>query len=147
MLDQIQAYLAQRGWQFATFDDDTVASGFTAPLPDGLDHPFPLYILRVKDVYGDAFLRFAILPFVEQPEVGYPAEVYIGIAKINHDLPQLKFAMDAVGDLELLYDLPSDTCDRGQFDRALQLLADYATTYYLGLQHAAENPVATRSQE
>jgi hypothetical protein len=140
MLEQIQAYLTERGWQYVVKDADTVATGFTASLPDGLGHPFPLYILRVKDAYGDAFLRFTILPFVAQPEAGYPPEVYVGIVNINHDLPQLKFAMDSVGDLELLYDLPSDTCNRRQFDRALQLLADYATAYYPELQRATQKP-------
>lgn len=147
MLDQIQAYLTERGWQFAMLDSVTLASGFTAPLPDGSDRPFPLYILRVEDAYGDAFLRFAIMPFIEQPEAGYPAEVYVGVVNINHDLSQLKFAMDSAGNLELLYDLPSDVCDQRQFDRALQLLADYATTYYPELQHAADKLAETASQE
>lgn len=147
MLDQIQAYLTERGWQFAVLDDDTVASGFTASLPDGSDHPFLLYILRVKDAYGDAFLRFAILPFLEQPQDGYPPEVYVGVVNVNHDLPQLKFALDGAGDLELLYDLPSDTCDRMQFDRGLQILADYATTYYPQFQRTAGNLARTTNQE
>jgi hypothetical protein len=146
MLDQIQAYLEERGWKFAAQDSETLATGFTATLPDGTDHPFLLYILRIEDAYGDTYLRFAILPFVEQPEAGYPPEVYVGVVNINHDLPQLKFAMDGAGDLELLYEVPFDACDRTQFDRALQLLADYATTYYPGLQRAADKPAETTSQ-
>ncbi len=133
MLTEIQGFLTARGWQFDAMDDDTVATAFTISLPDGADQPFPLYILRVEDAYGDKFLRFAIVPFIERPEGGYPRELCFEVTCINHDLPQLKFAVDGDGQMELLYDLPDANCDQTRFDKALQLMADYATMYYVDL--------------
>lgn len=130
MLEQIKTLLRTRSLAFEQTDLDTVATGFATTLEDGSEHGFPLFIMLIEDAYGETFIRFTIVPFLEQPFDGYPTELYIVTSQISHDLPMLKFAFDGDGDLELILDLPSVEFDDARFDTALQLLADYAGTYY-----------------
>ena len=122
--------LQTRSLAFEQTDSDTVATGFATSLEDGTEHGFPLFIMLVEDAYGETFVRFTIVPFIQQPFDGYPPDMYIMTGQINHDLPQLKLAFDGDGDLELILDLPSAELGDAQFDTALQVLADYAGTYY-----------------
>jgi hypothetical protein len=130
MLEQIMTLLQKRSLAFEETELDTISTGFATALEDGSEHGFPLFIMHIEDAYGERFIRFTIVPFIEQPFDGYSADMFIMIGQINHDLPQLKFAFDGDGDLELILDLPFAELDDVHFDRALQLLADYAGTYY-----------------
>ena len=139
MLDHAVALLEARGLEFERTESETIATGFTTTLDDGTDHGFPLFIMAIEDGYGDAYIRFTIVPFIEQSYVGYPSDLYVMVGQINHDLPQLKFAFDGDGDLELLFDVPANKLDDAEFDRALQVLADYAGAYYPELASLAES--------
>ena len=139
MLDHVVTLLEARALEFEQTEDDTITSGFTVSLDDGTDHGFPLFIMAIEDGYGDAYIRFTIVPFIEQSYVGYPGDLYVMVGQINHDLPQLKFAFDDDGDLELLFDVPADKLDDAEFDRALQALADYAGAYYPELASVVES--------
>lgn len=133
MLQQVAAYLSHRRWEFEQLDQDTILSGFTSPLPDGADHGFPLYVMRVQNEFGDEYVRLVIVPYIQQPEDGYSQDLYRRIADLNHDMPMLKFAVDADGDLEFLVDIPADELDEASFNTLVQVLADYAGLRYRDL--------------
>jgi len=134
MLEQIATYLKTRDWNFESVDTDTLVTGFTVTLADGNDQGFSLYIMRIEDAYADWFVRFTIVPFIEQPYEGYPDSLYPAVGQINHDLPILKFAFDGDGDLELVADVPEAQLDQAEFDRIVQLLVDYAGANYSEIQ-------------
>lgn len=139
MLDHVVALLEARGLEFERIENETIATGFTTTLDDGTDHGFPLFIMGIEDGYGDAYIRLTIVPFVEQPYDGYPGDLYVMAGQINHDLPQLKFAFDGDGDLELTFDVLADKLDDAEFDRALQVMVDYAGAYYPELASVVES--------
>lgn len=130
MLRQITTLLQERSFAFEQADSDTIATGFTTTLDDGSEHGFPLFLMVIKAADGERFLRFTVVPFVAQPFQGYPTDLYIVISQINHDLPNLKLALDGDGDLELILDLPFSDLSGARFDAALQVLADYSGIYY-----------------
>lgn len=133
MLEQVATYLKERDWDFETVDTDTLITGFTLTLADGRERGFTLYIMQIEDAYADRFVRLTLVPFVEQPYEGYPADLYPAVGQINHDLPMLKFAFDADGDLELIVDALETQLDQSSFDTLLQLLVDYAGVYFTEL--------------
>ncbi len=133
MFEQILDFLKSRDWSFEQLDGSTVVTGFTLTLSNDKDYSFPVYPMEIEDAYGDSYLRLAIVPFLEQPYDGYPDNLYLMTGQINHDLPRVKFAFDADGDLELLIDIPETQLDQATFDKALQLLIDYSAMYYLEL--------------
>lgn len=133
MFEQIFVYLKRRDWTFEQLEEDTVITGFTMTLSDGNDHSFSIYVMLIEDPYDDKYIRLSIVPFVEQPYDGYPDKLYLMVGQVNHDLPGLKFAFDADGDLELLIDIPEVQLNQSAFDKALQLLIDYSGLYYLEL--------------
>jgi len=115
---------------FEAVGEGGISSAFSTTLSDGSELAFSFFMLPLEDGFGDQYVRFIIVPFVEQPYDGYPDDLYITVGQINHDLPQLKFAFDADGDLELVLDMPAGQLDETRFDRAIQVLADYAGAYY-----------------
>jgi len=130
MIKQIQSYLHNRRWEYQKIDNDTIATGFTSPLPNGKDHSFPLYVMTVQGMFGDEFVRLMIVPYIEKPADGYPMSLIESIQYINHNLLMAKLAFDETGDLELMVDLKASHLNQTQFDTAIQLLADYAGIYY-----------------
>jgi hypothetical protein len=126
-------FFVRRDMAFARVGQDGISSGFTTNLPDEREQDFVLFVLPIEDGFGDRYVRFTIVPYIEQPSDGYANNLYHTIAQINHDLPQLKFAVDDDGDLELIFDVPQENLDDAQFGRALQILADYASAYYIDL--------------
>ena len=138
MFEQLVGYLRNRDWDFEIVEAETIVTGFTITLADGNEQGFPLYIMFIEDAYEDRFARFAIVPFVEQPYTGYPESLYPSVGQINHDLPGLKFAFDADGDLELVLDVPESQLNQSRFDEILQSLVDYAGVYHKELSSIVE---------
>ena len=138
-MSNLAPFFTQRGMLFEPVGEGGISSAFSTTLSDDRDHAFVLFALPLEDGFGDRYERLTIVPFLEQPVNGYPNELYTTVGQMNHDLPQLKFAFDADGDLELLIDLPAGELDDARFDRSLQLLADYAGAYYLELASLMEN--------
>jgi hypothetical protein len=129
-MSDLSDFFTRAGLVFETIDGDGVTSAFTTELPDGEEHVFDLFVLPLRDSFEDEYVRFTVVPYIEQPYNGYPPDLYITVGQINHDLPQLKFAFDGDGDLELVFDIRADRLDYDQFQRALRLLVDYASTFY-----------------
>lgn len=130
MIEQIKSFLMDHGWEFEQVDECTIATGFTSSLPDGREHSFPLYVMILRDMFEDLYVRLGIVPYVDRPKAGYAANLPSLITQINHDLPELKLAVDPDGDLELLLDMPASQVDQARFDAAIQSVADYAGLYY-----------------
>lgn len=132
MLTQI---LDHKGMNYEVIDENSISSAFSIELVDGTLQIFSLFILPIEENFdeGNKFFRFVIVPYIEQPLEGYSDELAWLLVQINHDLPQLKFAFDADGDLELLYDFPAEQLTYETFERSMQLLADYAAAYYTDL--------------
>jgi hypothetical protein len=139
MLTKIESLLNERQFDFERIDEETIATGFSTQLVDETEQSFPLYIQWIEDRYGDYYIRFTIVPFVDQPYDGYPQNLYLLVGQMNHDLPWLKLAFDGDGDLELLGDLPSNNLNDVIFAQILQLLADYAGDYYLVLANEVKS--------
>lgn len=139
MLDKVEAFLQAQRLSYEKVEENLITTGFTIQLRDGSDHVFPLFIMGIEDLYGDSYVRLTIVPFVDQPYDGYPAELYMTVGQINHDLPRLKFAFDADGDLELICDLPGNDLGQPDFERTVQILADYASDYYPELVRGRTN--------
>ena len=138
-MSDLTPFFTKRGIVFEPVGEGGISSAFSTTLPDGSDHAFSFFVLSLEDGFGDRYVRLTIVPFLEQPFEGYPDSLYITVGQINHDLPQLKFAFDDDGDLELLFDVPADKLDDAEFDRALQALADYAGAYYPELASVVES--------
>lgn len=123
-------FFTKREMVFEPLQDGGVRSAFATTLSNGQEYVFGFFVLSLDDNFGDRYVRFTIVPFVEQPPAGYPADLSAVIGQINHDLPQLKFAFDADGDLELALDMPIAQLDDARFEATMQVLADYAAIYY-----------------
>jgi len=128
-MNAMTKFFETRGMPFEEIDERAISSAFLTDLPDGQEQAFNLFALLIEDE-GDRYIRLTIVPFVDQPYDGYPSELYVAISRRNHDLPQLKFAFDDDDDLELAVDIPEAQLNQAEFDRALQLLVDYASLNY-----------------
>mgnify|MGYP000915418708 CR=1 FL=1 len=129
-MNSLKALLTRKEISYETIDGGGIATAFATTLSDGTEQSFSLFILPIEDGFGDKYIRFTLVPFVEQPYDGFPQELFITLLQINHDLPQLKFAFDADGDLELVLDVqPADVTD-DRFDHTFQVIADYAGAFY-----------------
>jgi hypothetical protein len=126
-------FFEARGMAFEEIDERGISSAFLTDLPDGQEYAFNLFVLLIEDEVSK-YVRFTIVPFVEQPYDGYSPGFYAAIGRRNHDLPQLKFAFDDDDDLELAVDIPEEQLDQDEFDRVLQLLVDYASSSYLEIE-------------
>ncbi len=128
-MNPIAKFFEARGMAFEEIDERGVSSAFITDLPEGREQAFSLFVLLIEDD-ADRYIRFTIVPFVDQPYEGYPPELYVAIGRRNHDLPQLKFAFDDDDDLELALDIPAEQLNQSEFDRIVQLLVDYASISY-----------------
>lgn len=133
-MSDLAGFFTRLGMDFEALEGGAVNSAFTTDLPEGGEQSFDLLVLPLEDAFGDKYVRFTIVPYIDQPYNGYPDALYISIGQINHDLPQLKFALDADGDLELACDTGADNLDDLRFQHTIHLLADYASTYYSRLK-------------
>lgn len=129
-MDKVLRLLNERQLVFERVEESTIAVAFSTRLSDDTVHGFPLFIQHIEDSYGDRYFRFNIVPFVDQPSNGYPAPLCRVVCQANHDLPQLKFAFDGDGDLELILDVAEEALNDVQLDTIMQLMADHASTYY-----------------
>jgi hypothetical protein len=129
MIDKVVRFLEQRGWDYQKVSDQEVSTSFSVEV-EGQTLGFPLFIMAITDSFNREFLRLTSVPFTEQPYAGYSEQFLLMIAQINHDLPLLRFAIDADGDLELLLDFPVEILSQQQFDQGLQILVDYAVVHY-----------------
>lgn len=120
-------------------ENKAIQSAFKTTNEDGEELTFPLLAFPFEDVFGDAYYRFTIVPFIKQPYSGYPTDLYIMVGQINHNLPQLKFAFDDDEDLELIYDILRDDLDEERFHQIIQVLADYAGMYYSQIKNLIEH--------
>ena len=130
MFNIIQEWLKARDLSYELTEPDVIATAFSTQLKNGEEQGFPMFILSIDDGYGDNYVRFVIVPFIEQPYEGYTESLPLRIAQINHDLPQMKFAFDGDGDLELVFDIPFRQIIFDNLDDALQSLVNYAGLYY-----------------
>lgn len=133
MLSRIEEWLHARNLSYELTEPNVIATGFSTQLENGDEHGFPLFVLSIEDGSGNSYIRFAIVPFVEQSYEGYALSVPLLIGQINHDLPLLKFAFDGDGDLELMFDIPFTQVEEAYLDAALQLMVDFASLYYTDL--------------
>ncbi len=129
-MEDLARFFMQRNMAFEPVSQGAISSAFATTLPDGQEQTFSLFVLPLEDAFGDKYVRFTVVPFIEAPAQGYPDNLGFEIGQINHDLPQLKLAFDPDGDLELLLDVPADALDDARFDHTLQVLADYAGAYW-----------------
>jgi len=130
MLDKIQTILNVQHLPHMRTSDDTITTGFAIDLADGTEHSFPLFIQWIKDVYDDTYIRFNIVPFIDQPADGHPIELYLAATQANHNLPGIKLAFDSNDEIEFILDVPSSQISDTEILTVLQVLADYASTYY-----------------
>lgn len=139
-MNDLPGFFTRLGMDFEPLESGAVNSAFTTELPEGGDQAFDLFVLPLEDGFGDKYVRFTIVPYIAQPYNGYPADLYLTVGQLNHDLPQLKFAFDGDGDLELAYDTRADYLDDRVFENTIRLLADYASTYYSKLHRLINAP-------
>ena len=136
-MTELSDFFARRDMSFEELEDTVVRTAFATTLADGSEHAFPLFVLQLEDDFGGEYVRFTVVPFLEQPADQYHDSLYQIVGRFNHDLPQLKLAFDADGDLEMLIDLPAEELNDERFDRCIQLLAEYGGAYYHELTTAS----------
>jgi len=91
---------------------------------------FILNIIPLEDSFGDLYARLVIFPFVDR-EGSQPSDaLHQELARLNHDIPQLKFALDEEGDVELLVDIPAALLDEQNLQATLRTMVDYLNYYY-----------------
>lgn len=137
MLDTIKEWLQVRELSYEYTEPDVIATAFSTQLENGEEQGFPLFILLIEDGYADSYIRFVIVPFIEQSYDGYAESLPLVISQINHDMPQIKFAFDGDGDLELIFDISIEQVNFNNLDSVLQTLANYAGMYYSTLLSVA----------
>lgn len=94
------------------------------------DREFNLIVVPETDGFGDQYIRFSLVRYVELPERGFPTSLYVALGRINHELPALKFSFDEDDDLCLSLHVREERLDEDEFAHALQVLADYAGSHY-----------------
>lgn len=129
MLD-LQVFFRQRDMEFQSLEGGGISTAFSTEMMDESEQAFVLLVLPLEDSFGDNFVRFTVVPFIDQPYDGYPEELFILIGQVNHGLPMLKFALDADNDLELALDFRAEELDNERFDVIIQMMADYCALYY-----------------
>lgn len=129
MIEDVITYLQNRQWEFQQLDDNTIATGFSSPLPNGADHGFPLFFMVIEDRLQDSYLRLTIVPYVDKPEGGFTGLMTEFICNMNHNIPLAKLAIDEEGDLEFMIDIPKAELTAQKINLSIQLLADYASMY------------------
>ncbi|MBV8855456.1 MAG: hypothetical protein JOZ02_00710 [Acidobacteria bacterium] len=91
---------------------------------------FTLNVMPLEDSFGDMYVRLVILPFADGAGDEPGDELSRELARLNHDMPQLKFALDDAGDLELLTDIPATQLNEEGLQSAVKVLVDYLNHYY-----------------
>lgn len=109
---------------------ELIRIGIQIEILDQETNIFTLYVLPIEDGWGNKYVRFEIVPFVEKP---HHKDMNAVIAQINHNLPILKLASDTDGDIELICDMYMDDLTVETLTKTLQTLGSYAQTCYLEL--------------
>lgn len=138
-MEEVEGYLEAQGLEFQRMEEDTIATGFSIQSPGQAEVNLPLDIQIVKDAYGDSYLRFTIVPFLQRPEEEFSADFFVTSMQVNHDMPRLKLALDRDGDLELILDTPAGHMNESEFRVDLQVLVDYAGEFIWKLQQSLQD--------
>lgn len=120
----------ENGIAYEEIDGGAITSAFQTNISNDEEKVFGFFALPMKSVFGDDFIRFTIVPFVNQSPGGFSSEVYSLVGEANHQLLGLKFAFDDDGDLELACDVRVEGLNGATLKYIIQLLADHAGVYF-----------------
>jgi hypothetical protein len=114
---------------FESLDQDTLRSSFEIELENDEPHTFDIYALEIEE-FGERYARFLVLPFVEEPDTGYPAHLYPALLQLNLELVTASFALSTDGALQLIADRRLAHLDLQALNEVIQLLGDYVSLYW-----------------
>lgn len=135
-MSSLVAAFSEKGIAYEELEGGVISSAFQTNLSTGEEKVFPFFALPMKSVFGDDFIRFTIVPFVDRPKGGFSAEIYSLVGDANHQLLGLKFGFDDDGDLELICDVRKEGLNGATLVYIIQLLADHAGGLYPVLERA-----------
>lgn len=139
LYERIAAYLDSSGQPCELVEDEDAGTvllecplAINLGLEDGGSEvtEFTLNVFILEDSFGDLYARLVIFPFADGSESEPSDELCRALARLNHDTPQLKFALDEAGDLELLTDIPVATLNEDGLQTAVRVMVDYLNYYY-----------------
>lgn len=142
LLERIAAYLDSSGQPCEVVEDEDASLvllecplAINLGLPDGGSEvtEFTLNVIPLEDSFGDLYARLVIFPFADGSESEPSDELCRELARLNHDTPQLKFALDEAGDLALLTDIPVALLSEEGLQTAVRVLIDYLNYYHAPL--------------
>ena len=114
------------GWRYERRDPGVFRTGFR-----GDTGPYDIWLKLTE-----AWVYFAINPYVPRPDEGHGPATLLALLKANHDLNLAKFALDEDGDLVLCVELPAEDFHYSHFVDALTALAHYADDYRPRIEEA-----------
>lgn len=112
---------------------------------------FPLVIYPIQDDFGNIFLRFTVVSFVEKSVKSLPSKAYKELLELNISMPLMKFAFDVdngIG-IRLILDTSLSNLSYANFGNLLQMMADYINVYYpylLAIQSSNKKQVRRNSK-
>ena len=124
--EDLGAFFDSYGWKYERRDPHVFRTGFMGESGD--------YDIWLK--VTEAWVYFAINPYVRKPERGHGPGTLQAMLKANHELNLAKFAIDDDGDLLLSVELPSEDFCYSHFSDALTALAHYADDYRTRIESA-----------
>jgi hypothetical protein len=119
-------YFDAYGWRYERRDTSVFRTGFM-----GETGHYDIW-LKVTE----AWVYFAINPYVPRPGRGHGASTLHTMLRANHELNLAKFAVDDDGDMLLSVEMPSEGFCYTHFADALTALAHYADDYRRRIEEA-----------
>lgn len=130
-MEKICAILQSMGWEYEQPEKGTILTLFNVETDQGHSVLLSLAIQEQIDIFDEAFVRFAVNLVTPPSPEGFPVQGLAALALINFQLPYLKLSVAPDGALLLVHDLHNVHCEQSDVAHALQILADYAGTYYV----------------
>jgi hypothetical protein len=130
--EDLGSYFDTYGWKYERRDLTVYRTGFV-----GETGHYDIW-LKVTD----AWVYFAINPYVPRPEGGHGTVTLHALLRANHELNLAKFAVDDDGDMLLSVEMPSEGFCYTHFADALTALAHYADDYRPRIDEAVAGDAA-----
>lgn len=124
--EDLVSFFDTYGWKYERREASVYRTGFV-----GETGHYDIW-LKVTE----AWVYFAINPYVPRPPEGHGLETLQALLHANHELNLAKFALDDDGDLSLSVEMPSEDFRYSHFADALTALAHYADDYRARIDEA-----------
>ncbi len=135
--EMIDNYFKQYGWRYQQIDEQNWQTGCRGDVAS--------YTIRIRA--NEKWIYFSIVPFAIAPKKELWPRLHFYLLRANQEMNVAKFYLDADTDIVLAVELPADSLDYSEFERALNALSWYADEHYLAVLNLAQNVGAPSKYE